>query len=121
MKGNFINIVKKKWGTEYWIVNNEDYCAKILEIKENWRTSYHYHKNKKETFFILKGKVFILLKDKHGFFLKKGEVLDIERLQVHSIMVDTGATDAQVLEISTHHDDEDSYRLDKSCKVEDKK
>ena len=101
--------VPKVWGTEYWLVNNECYCAKILEINNGWRTSIHQHKEKKETFFVLSGKVEVLGKK----VLEVGESNTVERNEWHALC---GLKKSLVLEVSTHHEDKDSYRQDKSCK-----
>ena len=61
------NIVPKEWGSEYWIVNNDLYCGKLLTLEKNKRCSVHYHKNKDETFYILEGKIkleLLLIKSK---------------------------------------------------------
>jgi len=50
-----IKKVKKIWGSEEWLVNNELYCCKILNLKKGYRCSIHYHKDKDETFYVLKG------------------------------------------------------------------
>ena len=49
--------VEKCWGHEIWLANNKenDYCGKILFIKEGESTSMHYHENKHETFYVLSG------------------------------------------------------------------
>ena len=44
--------VSKGWGYEDWIVNKEQYCGKLLFIKKGKKCSWHYHKNKDETFYI---------------------------------------------------------------------
>ena len=106
--------VPKKWGNEYWIVNNESYCAKLLFIKEGWRTSMHKHSNKKETFFVFEGEVEI--KDQaSGVKLRVGDILTIQPESYHAIC---GTKRAIILEVSTHHEDKDSYRLDKSQTIQ---
>ena len=49
--------VSKGWGYEDWIVNKEEYCGKLLFIKKGKKCSWHYHKNKDETFYIQSGKL----------------------------------------------------------------
>ena len=46
-----IRIVPKGWGREVWLVNNELYCGKILEIVKGKRCSLHFHKLKNRVVF----------------------------------------------------------------------
>jgi len=55
--------VDKDWGRELWIVNNDKYCGKILELNKGYRCSIHYHKIKDETFYILEGRVLMEIWD----------------------------------------------------------
>ena len=50
--------------------------------------------------------------------LDKYDILTIDRKQLHHI---EGVTTADILEISTHHRDEDSYRIDSSCRTKGEK
>jgi len=103
----------KIWGAEHLIVNDE-YCGKLLEIKKGWRTSIHSHYEKKETFFVLEGCVGILDGKGKSEIMFAGDILTIDRRRLHAIC---GIHDSVVLEISTHHNDQDSHRQDKSCKI----
>jgi quercetin dioxygenase-like cupin family protein len=97
--------VKKNWGSEEWIVNR-DYCGKKLTLNKGFRCSMHYHKNKDETFYILKGKVLLELENKK-YILKPGDSMLVQPNQKHRF---TGLEDSEIMEFSTHHEDEDSYR-----------
>jgi len=99
--------VDKIWGAEDWIVNNELYCGKILTLNKDHRCSIHYHKEKDETFYILEGKVLMELFGESRI-MKKGDSLRLKPLTVHRF---TGLENSKILEISTHHDDKDSYRI----------
>ena len=99
--------VDKVWGHEEWIENNNLYCGKILTLKKDYFCSIHYHQVKQETFYILKGKVKLELFGK-TLIMKKGDVYTLEPLTVHRF---TGLEDSNILEISTHHEDSDSYRV----------
>src|SRR5262249_27199605 len=57
-----VNIVPKSWGRELWIVNNELYCGKILEIHQGSRCSLHFHKLKTETFYLHSGRLRVRVK-----------------------------------------------------------
>ena len=50
-------IVPKGWGYEMWIENNELYCGKHLHVLLTRWCSVRYHKNKKETFYVIKGEL----------------------------------------------------------------
>lgn len=97
-------IVPKSWGEEHIIVNDE-YCGKLLMLREGKQCSYHYHKVKKETFYPLWGKVLLTVEGEE-FELK--EAYTLEPYAKHRFM---GLTNATILEISTHHDDADTVRL----------
>tara|TARA_R100000808_G_C2076703_1_gene102111 strand:- start:307 stop:672 length:366 start_codon:yes stop_codon:yes gene_type:complete len=111
--------VKKTWGYEVWLANNkkEDYCGKILFIKQGHHTSMHYHVDKHETFYVIEGTLRVdMLRDKakpkaHPFTMtvKEGESMEMEREQAHMLMATDG--DVTLIEISKFHRDKDSHRL----------
>ena len=90
-----IKKVKKDWGYELWLVNNkeENYCGKILYINEGCAGSMHFHANKHETFYIL----------------EEGDTFVLARLKPHQLIAHEG--DVKFLEVSTFHEDSDSYRV----------
>ena len=108
--------VEKEWGYELWLANNEkeNYCGKILYINPGYAGSMHFHSKKHETFYILEGtlKVDVLNPEnaeKTTHLLEEGETFVLDRLTPHQLF----ATDKPVkfIEISTFHDDADSYRV----------
>ena len=108
-------LVNKIWGHEAWLTNNEkeDYCGKILHICAGQGSSMHYHMDKHETFYVLKGELGLELLDttdgeKSLVLIPEGEGYVIERGQPHQL---TASIDTDVIEISTFHRDEDSHRL----------
>jgi len=103
-----MKIVRKSWGSEEWLVNNELYCGKILNLKKGYRCSLHYHKNKDETFYILKGIVLM----EYGDNSKALNIGDSIHLPPNTLHRFTGIKDSQIIEISTHHEDSDSYRVE---------
>ncbi|MFH1249399.1 MAG: sugar phosphate nucleotidyltransferase [archaeon] len=105
-KRSFIKNVEKSWGMEEWIVN-KDYCGKMLTLKKGNQSSFHYHKNKDETFYVLSGK-FIISDEKGEIVLNEGDILDVSPGQIHKIRA---LEDSQLIEFSTHHEDSDSYRI----------
>lgn len=107
----FLKIVPKVWGAELWIVNEPEYCGKFLEIKKGTSGSLHYHPIKKETFKILKGKIFLELGGKKQKLNINSPPVTIYSGVQHRI---TGITDATILEISTTHSDADVVRIEVS-------
>ena len=108
-----IKFVKKVWGSEIWITNSELYCGKILNLKKGYFCSFHSHKIKEETFYILEGKVLMKI-NKQERVMSEGDVVHILPGVYHRF---TGWEDSRIIEISTQHFEDDSYRLDKSGKV----
>jgi len=116
LESNAEKVAEKVWGKELWLVNNEKYCSKILILNKQHRCSIHYHKNKTETFIILEG---LVLMDFNGEIkiMKPGEKIQINPGDKHRF---TGLQDSLFQEVSTHHEDSDSYREVLSGKVPDK-
>ncbi len=98
--------VKKEWGSEVWMANNELYCGKKLILKKGKRVSLHKHKNKDETFYIESGRLLMELEGKI-FIMTKGDAVRIKPGTLHRY---TGLEDSMIIEISTHHDDKDTFR-----------
>ena len=105
--------VPKVWGKEIWIVNR-NYCGKKLILNKGFRCSMHFHKQKDETFYILKGKVLLEIGMQKNIMLPGDSIL-IKPGQKHRF---TGLEDSEIIEFSTHHDDSDSYRDEVSGKVD---
>ena len=101
---------KKVWGWEEVITNSEKYCGKILHLDKGYRCSLHYHKLKDETFYILKGKVLMQTSGKK-IVMEKGDPVHILPGMKHSF---AGLEDSKILEISTQHFEDDSYRDNES-------
>ena len=104
----------KVWGGEYWIVNKE-YCGKKLVLNKGYRCSMHSHKIKDETFLVISGKV---LMEVNG----ERKILSVGDKQYIPINVQhrfTGIEDSEIVEFSTHHMEDDSYRETQSGKVPD--
>jgi len=105
-----MKIVKKDWGYETWIVN-EKYCGKLLDCTNKWSSKgkYHYHKEKDETFFIIKGR---LILDVEGieYILLPGQSFRIKSNIKHRFKA---VDKCKFIEFSTHHEDSDTYRTNK--------
>ena len=104
----------KAWGHELWIVNNDEYCGKLLVFNQEKKFSMHYHLLKKETWYIAKGQFeYHWINTESAtpkmIIVNEGDVIDLERGQPHQLKALTeGAT---IFEISTKHYEEDSYRV----------
>lgn len=106
--------VDKVWGTEVWLVNNERYCAKLLNIKPGYQCSLHYHPVKKETFIVLDGGVNLEIGlSNDTTFLVAGESYTLEPNTPHRFSSYTDSP-AVILEISSTHSDDDVVRLEES-------
>jgi mannose-6-phosphate isomerase-like protein (cupin superfamily) len=111
-----LHVVPKGWGFEKWIVNNENYCGKLLYIIKDRKCSWHYHKIKDETFYIQSGKILMFYgwhEEKalcSSVVLKKGDHFHIPVGLKHQMCA---IEDTELFEFSTQHLDEDSYRIEK--------
>jgi mannose-6-phosphate isomerase-like protein (cupin superfamily) len=104
---------QKGWGKEIWLAN-EEYCLKFLHFKKGSACSMHFHKNKAESFYLLTGEIIVRTLDKNtGKSLQRvivagDPVIDIPRLCPHQVFA---TEDSVIIEVSTKHEDEDSYRV----------
>jgi len=109
-----IKSVKKVWGYEEWLVNTELYCAKILAVKYGYQCSLHHHKEKDESFYCLKGCIRLELENKI-ITLKPNDCIRIKPKEKHRFTSMTNTS--KILEVSTHHEDSDSYRTIQGGKI----
>lgn len=117
-------IVYKPWGKEIWLEFNDRYCYKRIYINAGTRTSFQYHKKKKETNYIAEGRAEVWLENKKGGIKKKkmrtGDYFTVEPPKKHRIIA---ITDLVLMEVSTPEVDDviriedDNNRL--SGKIED--
>ena len=119
--------VPKLWGTEIWLVNNDQYCAKFLIINPGYQCSLHMHPVKKETFFVMTGDVVLETGYKNDAgkvigttqeVLNAGDSRTILPGEYHRFKSAT-PEQAVILEISTTHDDADVVRLEDSRSTTD--
>lgn len=92
---------------EYWIANEvgAGYCGKYLFVFDGQACLMHYHKQKHETFFVVKGRIRMDY-DGKSFEMKAGDVLPVEYNKLHGF---TGTGPALLLEISKPCIIEDNY------------
>ena len=106
-------IVPKGWGEELIIENNELYCGKLLRFKAGCKFSMHYHMVKDECWYV-----------NFGIFMYRW--IDTETAEVHEERLGVGdivrqlpgqphqleaLSKGEIFEVSTHHEDSDSYRV----------
>lgn len=92
----------KPWGHEVVVALTEKYLQKKLYIKEGHRTSLHYHREKMETLYVVKGKVRLDF-EKGSKELAEGERETIPPGLVHSIVA---LRNTQIDEASSPHPDD---------------
>lgn len=112
-----VNYVEKVWGHEEWIVNNSKYCGKKLVLKQGYSCSMHKHLIKDETFYILSGKILLETEYegiKESKLMTPGDVKHIKIGMWHRFI---GVQDAEIIEFSTFHMEEDSIRRELSGPV----
>lgn len=100
-------VYRKDWGQEKWIENNGLYCLKEMLVLNFGACSLHYHKEKDETFYVVVGEM-ILFCEGDFRILGPGDSYRIRPYREHSFF---GIQSTSFFEASTHHKDEDSYRL----------
>ena len=103
--------VKKAWGRELWIVNCLEYCGKLLCLDEGAESSIHYHKEKQETFYCLEGQVGLMIEGRDYMLNPFSRPKTVKPGQRHSF---TGLSSSVIIEISTHHNNKDDFRLTES-------
>jgi D-lyxose ketol-isomerase len=118
--------VEKLWGSETWLHNEEDYCAKLLWLYKGFQCSLHYHPVKRETFICVSGKVKL---EVLPFYKKSSDSFDVKRIiylqPYQHFTLEPGiphrftaiTPDAVIVEASTKHDDNDVVRLEDSCEI----
>ena len=106
--------VPKGWGWERWIVNNEEYCGKLLFFEKEKRCSWHYHVLKDEVFYLQSGLIIVKysdgddLKSAEQIVLTPGENFHVYRGLRHQMVA---IEDSELFEFSTQHFDNDSHRI----------
>ena len=123
---------QKGWGYELWVHNDADYCGKELVLYKDKKCSVHYHKVKKETFYVVSGDMLVELYS-HPFEVTNGLDRTVNELIRNgnfstksiymepgdSLLIDPGtphrfqglAEETRFMEFSTQHFEEDSYRI----------
>ena len=106
-----MKIIPKVWGREEWLGNNDKYCGKLLFINKNAISSLHRHLIKQETFYCLSGEVELEVDNDVRRLTHRTPAVTLNPGMWHRFK---GITEAELLEISTHHEDTDVERKEES-------
>lgn len=100
---------------EYWIANETEagYCGKYLFVFDGQTCPMHRHKHKRETFFVVKGRLHVEL-DGNEHDLAAGEVLTVREEQKHTF---TGIGPCLLLELSEPCVIDDNYFEDQRIPI----
>ena len=110
--------IKKVWGQEIVLTNNDKYCAKLMIVQPGFKCSLHRHLIKDETFFILEGTLGVELTvtgqtDYTKLTLTPGQNVHLDPKVYHRFWAESVAP-VVMLEVSTPHSDNDVERLEES-------
>ena len=114
---DYQEVKEKVWGKEFWIVNNQDYCGKVLVLKVRQRCSIHYHQIKKETFFLISGKIILEVGIKRIIMTPGTSITIVPNMRHRFTGIDETS---EIVEFSSQHFEDDSYREAESGEVPDK-
>jgi mannose-6-phosphate isomerase-like protein (cupin superfamily) len=107
MEFNAVRKVGKPWGRELIIASEDKYAGKILEVRKGRRLSLQYHRRKKETMYVLSGRIRLTV-DGESISVGAGKSITLEPGAVHRV---EALQDARIIEVSTTQLD-DVVRLD---------
>ena len=106
--------IKKKWGEEIVVVSEPEYAMKFMKMHKSFFTSKHFHPTKKETLYVQKGSVNVVVWKENSsegvFALSKGNQLTVHPRTIHQIVA---IEDTVIIEVSTQPA-HDSVRLNEA-------
>ena len=108
-----LGLVEKGWGNEYIFATNEKYCGKLLNFHQNAKFSMHFHSEKDETWFVLKGKFLVRYIDTTNAEIKEitlneNDIWHNKPLMPHQVICLEKGT---IIEVSTPDSVEDNFRV----------
>jgi len=92
-----VRVVEKPWGRELWLAVEDEYAGKILEVRAGCRLSEQFHERKKESMFVLAGRVRLVVGSRE-VVLAEGDCVTILPGEVHRL---EALSDVRVVEFST--------------------
>jgi mannose-6-phosphate isomerase-like protein (cupin superfamily) len=112
--GPGFKLVDKGWGQEKWLWNSGLFCGKILYFNSGKKCSFHYHKIKDETFYLQLGKIVVKysyeddIDEAKEITLNPGDIFHVPVGLRHQMI---GIEDSELVEFSSTHYEDDSYRI----------
>lgn len=103
MRINGLKIIEKPWGREIWFAVEDEYAGKILEVRKGGKLSLQYHKRKKETMYVLEGRMKLIHAGGEMLVEKGGGSVTLEPGDRHRV---EALEDLKVIEVSTPHLDD---------------
>ena len=105
--------VPKGWGSELIWITNDKYCGKFMNFNTGARFSMHFHAEKDEAWYVLKGKFTVkYINTSNAEIVEKelcvGDVWHNPPLLPHQLICIEEGT---ILEVSTPDSVEDNYRV----------
>ena len=110
-----LKIVEKGWGSEIIYANEIEYCGKLLVYdKQGATSSMHFHKEKKESWYVLQGSFDYKVIDTNTGNIKtsifnKGDTCTNHPFTIHQLI--SREANSIVLEVSTRDSSTDNYRV----------
>ena len=108
-------IVTKGWGKEVIYADHEEYCGKLLVYdKAGATSSMHFHKVKKETWYVLQGSFdYKTIDTNTGVIntqvISQGDTITNETFAIHQL---TARDDNSIIvEVSTKDNPDDNFRV----------
>lgn len=108
-------MVEKGWGSENIWVTNDKYCSKLMKFNTGSKFSMHFHAQKDETWYVLKGKFIVKYIETNNadIFEKElnmGDTWHNPPLLPHQLIC---LEEGTIIEVSTPDSIEDNYRVQK--------
>lgn len=106
-------IIQKGWGSEDIWATNDKYCGKVMHFKTGKKFSMHFHREKDESWYVLKGKFMLkyidtVTAETHTKILEAGDTWHNPPLMPHQLIcLEAG----DIMEVSTPDSVEDNYRI----------
>ena len=107
-----VKLVEKPWGSELWVAVTDDYCLKIIELRQGQRSSLQYHEMKHEHIYVDRGRMKVESTGPDGALVTQvveaGTILEHRPGDIHRV---EALEDVRLIEVQTPHLD-DVVRLE---------
>lgn len=105
--------IDKGWGHELVWANTDKYCGKLLNFNKGSKFSMHFHLEKDETWYVLKGKFLLSTLNTENAsikerFLNEGDTWRNRPMEPHQL---TCIEEGIIIEVSTKDSHQDNYRV----------